>query len=207
MLFMMMSGVSYAAQAGLDTTFNSPKGFATFRGDAEDMGRRIAIQSDGNILVLGNIVNGFETDILLSRYDTYGEIDTGFGINGAVTYDSGNIDYGMSIALQEDGKIVIAGYCHNGTDDDFLILRYNTDGTLDNGFGNNGVVVYDDGHDERAYAVGLQIKNHYPMEQYIIVGGAAPGSWTNMPDYSAWDAISSFRAVVIFWWPVTMILK
>ena len=55
-----------------------------------------------------------------------------FGTNGIVTtaIGSGN-DYIRSVAIQSDGKIVVAGNSYNGTNDDFAVIRYNTNGSLD----------------------------------------------------------------------------
>ena len=49
-------------------------------------------------------------------------------------------DVGQDTVIQPDGKIIVAGYTHNGTDLDFLITRYNADGTLDTTFGGGGSV-------------------------------------------------------------------
>ncbi|MBK6884946.1 MAG: hypothetical protein IPH05_18875 [Flavobacteriales bacterium] len=53
---------------------------------------------------------------------------------------SGHEDFGQSVAIQPDGKIVVAGSADNGTDDEFAVARYNTDGTLDNSFSADGKV-------------------------------------------------------------------
>ena len=87
-------------------------------------------------------------DLMLLRYNTNGSLDTGFGTNGVVIYVSDQwYNYRLTLnklAIQDDGKIVVAGYTMNPDDStDMLLLRYNTNGTLDTGFGTNGVVTYD----------------------------------------------------------------
>ncbi|MEJ7665424.1 MAG: delta-60 repeat domain-containing protein [Hymenobacter sp.] len=50
--------------------------------------------------------------------------------------------HASSVAIQSDGKIVAAGYSYNdGTDDDFAVVRYNPNGTLDTSFNGTGKVV------------------------------------------------------------------
>ena len=84
-------------------------------------------------------------DLLILRYNSDGTLDTAFGTNGAATYSTSNDNAGYSIALQPNGKIVVAGESSDGTNRNFLVLRYNTDGTLDPSFGVNGVVTYGNG--------------------------------------------------------------
>jgi len=65
-----------------------------------------------------------------------GDLDLTFGSGGKVVtpIGSGN-DYSFGAAIQSDGKIVLAGESFNGTNRDFAVARYNTDGSLDNAFG------------------------------------------------------------------------
>ena len=72
-------------------------------------------------------------------YGALGDFDTAFGTNGMATYNGGNNDEGHAIALQGDGRIVVAGSTYNGTTADLLVVRYNTDGSLDTTFGTSGV--------------------------------------------------------------------
>ena len=102
---------------------------------------------DGRIVLTGCTYNGTSYDILTMRYNTDGTPDSSFGIDGVVTYDSGNKDdYGRSVALETDGKIVVAARSSDATTSVAVILRYNGDGTLDNTFGSNGVVTYEGGY-------------------------------------------------------------
>ena len=69
------------------------------------------------------------------RYNTDGSLDTSFDSDGKVTTEVGSTnDYAYSVAIQSDGKIVAAGYSNNGSNDDFALVRYNTDGSLDASF-------------------------------------------------------------------------
>jgi hypothetical protein len=55
-----------------------------------------------------------------------------------VTTDvGGSDDEALAVAIQADGKIVVAGYSNNGSNNDVALVRYNVDGSLDNTFGTN----------------------------------------------------------------------
>jgi uncharacterized delta-60 repeat protein len=78
-------------------------------------------------------------DIALARYDPDGTLDTTFGDNGRVLSDvSGVDDTGNAMALQSDGKFVVAGGWGDGGQ--FQLVRYDASGSVDSGFGSAGVV-------------------------------------------------------------------
>ncbi len=156
--FLVMSGITYPASGNLDTTFNPPNGVAVYDSGNLDEGWAVAVQSDGKIVVAGYTDNGADDDVLVLRYNANGSLDTSFGTNGVVTYDSGNDDYGTGVAIQSDGKIVVAGERQMGMWMTFgvLVLRYNANGTLDTSFGTNGVVTYDSGNDDYGRALAIQ---------------------------------------------------
>lgn len=109
---------------------------------ADSSAAAVARQADGKIVVGGRFANGAISAILLLRYDYYGNPDTTFGSNGVVICDVGAANEGTSaIALQADGKVVVSGSIWNDAQYDSVLLRFNTDGSLDSGFGSNGVVV------------------------------------------------------------------
>ncbi len=75
-----------------------------------------------------------------------GDLDTGFGNGGTVRTDfSGNIDQANAVAVQPDGKIVAAGSSFSSakTVEDFIVARYNTNGSIDKKFGKNGKITTD----------------------------------------------------------------
>src|SRR5438093_12045130 len=73
-----------------------------------------------------------------------GDLDPTFGTGGQVTTDfNHSTDIANAVALQSDGKLVVAGTTfknNDSTSEDFAIIRYNVDGTLDTTFGANGKV-------------------------------------------------------------------
>lgn len=78
----------------------------------------------------------------MARYNTNGSLDTTFDGDGKVTTAIGTSDdIGRSAALQTDGKIVVAGSTSTGgTNSDFALVRYNTNGSLDTSFDGDGKV-------------------------------------------------------------------
>lgn len=74
-----------------------------------------------------------------------GDLDTTFGDNGTIDHDvTGGRDVGEAMTIMPDGKVVVVGWEFLTSDnDDFVVVRYNTDGTLDNTFGGDGVVSVD----------------------------------------------------------------
>ncbi len=137
----------YTSSGKPDSDFGT-NGVATYDGGSgDDCGRLVALQADGKIVVTGYTQNGTAVDVLTMRYNSNGTRDSTFGINGVVTYDSGNKDdYGRSVGIQADGKIVVAARSSDASTSVAVILRYNGDGTLDSTFGTNGVVAYEGGH-------------------------------------------------------------
>jgi len=134
----------------------------------------VALQADGKIVVAGNaFANPFAntSDIAVLRYNAGGTLDTaGFGSpNGYVTTNIGAFDNGYSVAVQPlDGKIVVAGNADAGMGDKLALLRYNGNGSLDNGFGTGGVVIRTASGPSSiagAFAVALQ-----PTGEIVVAG-------------------------------------
>lgn len=100
-----------------------------------------------------------------------GTFDPNFGTNGQVqTCVTGTNSIAIRSAIQNDNKIVIVGATTTGTDQ-FLVVRYITDGTLDQNFGSNGIVTTSFGVDAQAQAIALQPDNK------IIAAGFAGTSF------------------------------
>ena len=99
----------------------------------------MAIQADGKIVVAGTD-NSHTGDFALARYNTDGSLDTSFSCDGKqVTDFAGNVEVGNGVAVQSDGRIVVAGSSFSqATANDFAVARYNTDGSLDTGFSGDG---------------------------------------------------------------------
>jgi len=132
----------FNSDGSLDTSFGNGGKVIQPIGSGHDYGRSLAIQSDGKILLGGYCHNGSNNDFCIARFDSEGNLDTTFGTGGKVIQGigSGN-DEGYSLAVQPDGKILLGGYCHNGSNNDFCIARFDSEGNLDTTFGNSGKVI------------------------------------------------------------------
>lgn len=85
----------------------------------------VALQSDGRIIVSGSMVVGPNWDFALVRLNTDGSFDTSFDGDGIVTTDLGNAEWANDVAVQTDGKIVVAGETNYGNElRDFALARY-----------------------------------------------------------------------------------
>jgi uncharacterized delta-60 repeat protein len=129
----------YNAHGTLDSTFGEDGQVITDFGGLDDLIRSVALQSDGKIVVAGRSDNGSSDDFALARYNADGTLDTSFDGDGKLTSDFGGLkDRAQSVVVQSDGKIVVAGHSESGSDSKFALVRYNTDGTLDVTFGQDG---------------------------------------------------------------------
>src|SRR5438552_9498231 len=95
-------------------------------------------------------------DFALARYNADGSLDLTFGSAGRVVTDFGGDDTAFALAVQSDGKIVVAGVSTGGVSMDFALARYDSDGTLDGTFGSGGQVVTDLGGQDEAFALVVQ---------------------------------------------------
>ncbi len=127
--------VRYNADGSLDSTFDGDGKLTTAIGTSNELGYSLTLQPDGKILVAGQSFNGSHNDFALVRYNADGSLDTTFDGDGKLTTAIGNDhDYGLSVTLQPDGKILVAGSSRNGSKWDFALVRYNADGSLDTSF-------------------------------------------------------------------------
>lgn len=161
--------VRYAADGSLDPTFGFGGRVTTDFGiagreDKTDEAFAVAIQPDGKIVAAGGTgrcgtSNGYAA---LARYGSDGALDSSFGEGGLVYTDFlRECDAFNAVAVQQDGKIVAAGFTGQGgvgQDRAFLVARYDADGGLDPTFGSGGSVLTDFGSArfDEARAVVLQ---------------------------------------------------
>lgn len=132
----------YLADGSLDASFGSGGVVDTDFAAGADVATSVALQADGRIVVAGLARIGAGNDFAVARYNADGTPDTSFGTGGKVTTDiAGGSEGAPSLALQPDGKIVIAGRFGSGnTTSGAAVVRYNSDGSPDTGFGVGGKV-------------------------------------------------------------------
>ena len=152
----------YNSDGSLDTTFGHDGKVTTgpsFNGPRA--AHAVALQSDGKIVAAGIAGTGFfvSTNFCLVRYNSDGSLDTSFDTDGiAITDFHSSLDSAQDVIILPNNKIVAVGYTQVANDDlDFGLARYNSDGTLDTDFYEDGRVTADFfGHQDVARAIALQ---------------------------------------------------
>jgi uncharacterized delta-60 repeat protein len=160
------------ADGSPDGSFDGDGIVTTAFGSAYDYARAVALQPDGKIVAAGFSSNGANDDFALARYNPDGSLDTGFDGDGKVTTALGSsYDDAYALALQPDGKIVVAGSSSNGTNNDFALARYNPNGSLDASFDADGKLTTAIGsYFDSVYAVALQ-----PDGKIVAAGYSSDG--------------------------------
>jgi uncharacterized delta-60 repeat protein len=153
---------------GVDTTFGGDGKVTTNFNTGPDWVNALALQPDGKIVAVGanRPARGNNVRLALARYNSNGGLDTTFGGDGKVTTNfTSGYDYAEDVALQADGKIVVAGGAGRAGGR-FALARYNVDGSLDATFGGDGKVAtnFATGSDN-AVAVAIQ------ADAKIVAGG------------------------------------
>ena len=175
----------YNPDGSLDTSFDGDGLVTTdFFGD-QDIARDVLLQPDGKIVVAGEAdkygVAVYEPSFALARYNPDGSLDTSFGSESGgdgkvATYCTGYGGHGMALALQPDGKILLAGNAiialgYMGMEThEIVLLRYNPDGSLDTSFDGDGWLTFGfDGESVSANAIALQ------PDGKIVLAGSSTG--------------------------------
>ena len=163
--------VRYHANGIIDSSFGIFGMTITDIGLTHNGANAIALLPDGKI-VAGGYVGGFPVgDFNLLRYHNDGRLDSTFSEDGYVRTSISQFgDYVHGLTIQPDGKIVAVGRTNSGdpnhTDYDFVVMRYDVDGSLDNGFGTEGIMITIFGtEDEVATSVAVQ-----PDGKIVAVG-------------------------------------
>lgn len=128
--------VRYNSDGSLDTSLDLDGIVTTDLGTTEDSINSVLIQPDGRIVVVGNVLTAGNSEFALARYNGDGSLDSTFDGDGKVATNFGTSAVSTSMVLQQDGKIVVAGYAGNF----FALARYNADGSLDTTFDGDGLL-------------------------------------------------------------------
>ncbi len=161
----------YLGTGALDSSFDTDGRLTTaFSPADQDAARAVAVQGDGRLVVAGYVGNG--ADMAVARYLPDGRLDPNFSSDGKREIDLGsstNQDVAEAVAIQPDGRIVIAG---RGTDEnsDLAVVRLDHDGSLDGSFSGDGKRLIDIGED---FARDLAIQ---PDGRIVVAGTAAGGA-------------------------------
>ena len=166
----MTPPVALATAGWLDTSFGGDGKVVTNLTRRNDAASALAIQADGKIVLARG--GGFG----VARYSSDGTLDASFSGDGRafVNFTSG-YDSASGVAIQADGKIVVAGMAGSGPDKHpvFALARWNSGGTLDATFGVKGKVMTDfAARADGAADVAIQADG-----RIVVAGWARGGSW------------------------------
>ncbi len=160
--------IRYNSDGSVDNSFGTDGKVKTDLGNSYDTGNSVVIQKNGKIIVAGSTTNGPSYDVAVVRYDSDGNLDNTFGDRGKVNTNFGTGISGNSAAIQSNGKIIVAGSYNNGSNSDFLVIRYDTSGNIDNNFGQGGSVNTDfNNSDDFGSSVAIQ------SDGRILVAGSS----------------------------------
>jgi uncharacterized delta-60 repeat protein len=160
----------YNPDGTLDTSF-SHDGMTTLDFGDNAEAKAVAILPNNDVVVAGYAANASTGgDFALVRYTDKGKLDPSFGNGGIVTTDFfGSDDAISAMAIQPNGKLVVAGSTTNHGISEFSVARYNSNGTLDQSFGISGVqfTAFESNPGDEAAAVRLGANGR------IVVAGTA----------------------------------
>src|SRR5206468_3909759 len=178
--------VRYNSDGSLDTSLNSNGTITTAVGKGTWKGEGVALQEDGKIVVVGYSFNaGGQSCFTLLRYSADGSLDTSFADSGKVVTSVAKNGSADSVAMQGDGKIVVAGNSFiDGGNNDFAVVRYNANGTLDTTFNQTGKATSDFG----AHDLGHSVVVH--GDGRIVVAGYTTKSFESKKEC----ALACFKA-------------
>ena len=166
---------SFGTDGKIITNFSIPSNYYQYTRDNHFP--HLVIQPDNKIIVSGTNRNTSLVptyDFGMIRYNPNGTLDTTFGANGVVMTDFNNLDdFCNSITLQNDGQIVLVGETNTPIQGvNYGIIRYNSDGSLDLSFGNNGKISLDLSSNFYPYTSSSATSVKIQSTGKIIIGGS-----------------------------------
>jgi uncharacterized delta-60 repeat protein len=170
-LFLAMSVRGTPAPGFLDPSFGGTGLVQLGFGGSASVGKAVALQSDGKIVMAGQSSDA-SAHIVVARFGTNNVLDPTFGTAGLARVGAGSYPTVAAVAIQRDGKIVVGGSFFSGGPSgyDFIIVRFNPDGTLDNTFASGGVLIQDLGGGDTCNGLVLQ-----PDGKIVVAGISLQG--------------------------------
>src|SRR5438445_6460710 len=125
----------------LDVVFAGGKATANFSAGAAQIAA-LAVDGNGDIVAAGQ-AGGSNSQVALARLQRNGTLDTSFGNAREITTSlaANQNSAARSVAIQPDGKIVVAGFAGASGSQEFALARYLASGQLDTTFANGGSVL------------------------------------------------------------------
>ena len=169
-LVLVVVGFAWATPGVLDPSFGNRGTVTTVFGPGNDGASDVVLQSDGKIIAAGIGAD----KIALARYTASGALDPTFGTGGKVTTAVGSRSGAGAVAVQPDGKILVAGFTSNETNSEaqFALVRYTSTGAVDPTFGSGGTVT-------TPFAPGFSTARALVLEPNgkIVAAGFASGAF------------------------------
>ena len=185
-------GIAYTDEGEIDKSFGTG-GIVTTNRNGLVSGQAMRIQKDDKIVVGGyrrDAISGL-TNFAMVRYNTDGALDADFGNKGTVITEVLGQSVANALAIQPDGKIILGGWNQRGIDTiidfDFALARYNSDGTLDQSFGDGGKTTTDLSGSDEGTALATKADGRIVLAGRALEVGAGPGLragslWRRKPD-------------------------
>ncbi len=165
-----------ATEGALDPTFGTG-GMLTTIFPAPAQANDLVIQPDGKLVAAGFVDTGGgfgrPQNFALARYLPSGALDSSFDGDGKATVDFGFSSSAAGLALQPDGKLLVAGTVTVGSTYSFAVARMHPDGTPDSGFDGDGRIAISFGSSAEALSVAVQ-----PDGKLVVVGRTTVGGVT-----------------------------
>jgi uncharacterized delta-60 repeat protein len=177
--------VRYHSDGMRDPTFGNGGIVMTDFAGNNDKAYGVCIQADGKIVLAGSSgdTGDVDVDVAIARYNPSGVLDESFGIAGKMKVHVGDALFwqaAKAIAVQPDGKILATGFTEAYDKEGkyvqvcFLTLRINSDGNLDNTFGDHGIAITKIGIDDSATSICIQ-----PDGKILVLGSTNEAVFDN----------------------------
>lgn len=169
------AGLASASRMGLDEAFGYGDGKARVDITPQSNGGSAMVQlPDRRLVMAGSCVGASNYDFCVVRFSSAGLVDTTFNGTGSVVTPVGSgQDIANSVAVQSDGKLLVAGRCDVGGPtggQSFCTVRYTESGQLDTTFGNGGKVLTQIGDGVQEEVTGIVVQ---PSGRIIVSGYCA----------------------------------
>ena len=171
----------FTSSGGLDSSWGNHgivTGPSTGSAIPGSIGRAIAVQSDGKIVVVGSVGSNGGTGLLVERFNANGTPDHSFGSGGVVNLLSNDLADGYSVAIQPNGKILAGGAADtqgsSGLAPRVVVVRLNSNGGADSSFGSGGVDVIDLGPGSAARGLAVEPNGEIALAGLVTRGSPGP---------------------------------
>ncbi len=164
--------ITHGQNVLLDNTFSDDGIVTKDFYNRSDIAYSLTVLPSGKIVIAGTIqVKNGTFDFAVARINDDGTFDNTFSADGITTTDikgADGTDYGLSVAVQANNKIVVGGWTF--ANNDFAMVRYNEDGSLDQTFGTGGIVTTNIGTNDKGNSIALQSDGKIILSGYSYGG-------------------------------------